>query len=205
MSIFDIFKKLEKEKEPVTPPEYIVAGLGNPGKDYENTRHNAGFMVMDYLASRENIRIDRAKWNALFADASFMGKRVLFVKPQTFMNKSGEAIRDIAEFYKIPAEKIIIIYDDINFAPGQMRIRKKGSAGGHNGMKDIIYQLQTDEFPRFRIGVGSKPEGWQLMDWVLSKFGAEDKVEMDKAIENAYEALKIYFTEGIDEAMQKFN
>ena len=205
MSIFDIFKKLEKESAPVTPPEYIVAGLGNPGKEYAETRHNAGFMVMDYLAEKENIKIDRAKWNALFADATFCGKRVLFVKPQTFMNKSGEAIRDIAEFYKIPAEKIIIIYDDINFAPGVMRIRKKGSAGGHNGMKDIIYQLQTEEFPRFRIGVGAKPEGWQLYDWVLGKFSAEDIAEMKKSVENAYEALKLYFTEGIDAAMQKFN
>ena len=205
MSIFDIFKKLEKESAPVTPPEYIVAGLGNPGKDYAETRHNAGFMVMDYLAEKENIRIDRAKWNALFADAEFFGKRVLFVKPQTFMNKSGEAIRDIAEFYKIPAEKILIIYDDINFAPGVMRIRKKGSAGGHNGMKDIIYQLGTEEFPRFRIGVGAKPEGWQLYDWVLGKFSAEDITEMRKSVENAYEALKLYFTEGIEEAMQKFN
>ncbi len=208
MSIFDIFDKLAAKSETektVTPPEYIVAGLGNPGREYANTRHNAGFMAVDFIAEKENFRIDRAKWNALFADVSFCGKRVLFMKPQTFMNSSGEAVRDAADFYGIPPEKIFVIYDDINFEPGKMRIRKKGSAGGHKGMKSIIDQFGSDAFPRIRIGVGEKPEQWDLMDWVLSVFSQEDLEKIGSAVENAYDALKICFTEGIDAAMQKYN
>ena len=185
--------------------EFLIVGLGNPGDKYEFTRHNAGFMCVDFFADKLDFKINKLKYKSLLADVDIKGHRCLVMKPQTFMNNSGEAVRDAAQFYKIPPENVIVIYDDISLDVGKIRVRRKGSDGGHNGIKSIIYHLNSDNFPRIKIGVGAKPEGWQLYDWVLGKFSAEDITEMRKSVENAYEALKLYFTEGIEEAMQKFN
>ncbi|MEA4832153.1 MAG: aminoacyl-tRNA hydrolase [Oscillospiraceae bacterium] len=205
MNIFDIFKRIETPAAAVKPIEYIVAGLGNPGDKYSRSKHNVGFNTLDLLSSKQGFTINHSKWNALYTDTVFCGRRVLFVKPQTFMNNSGQAVRDICDFYKIPPEKLIIIYDDINLLPGCIRIRSKGSAGGHNGMKDIIFQLGSDNFPRIRIGVGEKPEGWDLADWVLAPFSEDDGKKVSEAISNACDALTVMLESGIDAAMAKYN
>lgn len=175
-NIFDLFKKIEKaDNGPVGAPEYLVVGLGNPGKEYANTRHNAGFLAIDYIAERLGVRIDRARFKGFCAEGVLAGKRVLLLKPQTFMNLSGEAVREAAAFYHIPPEKVIVLFDDVNFAAGRIRVRGKGSDGGHNGMKSIISQLASDAFPRVKIGVGEKPHPeYNLADWVLSSFSKEE-------------------------------
>ena len=175
MSIFDIFAKLEQERKQqdssAGPIEWLVVGLGNPGSKYENTRHNAGFRALDSYCQKTGQRIDRMKFKALVGEGTFGGKRVLFMKPQTFMNLSGEAVRDAADFYKIPPERIVVLFDDISLDIGRLRVRAKGSAGGQNGVKNIIYQLSSDQFPRVKIGIGAKPHpDYDLADWVLSKF-----------------------------------
>lgn len=197
----------KKSKPTVSgPPEFLVVGLGNPGIDYEFTRHNAGFLTLDHIASELDIEINRLKNNALTADTVIGGHRCLLVKPQTYMNNSGEAVRDISKFYKIPPEKIIVIFDDISLPCGKLRIRRKGTDGGHNGIKSIIYHLNSDNFPRIKIGVGAKPNSdYNLADWVLSKFGKDDMEQLKSAITKATEVLPFILDGDIDKAMNKAN
>lgn len=183
----------------------VIAGLGNPGRKYENTRHNAGFLAVDMLSGKYGIRVDRLKHQALTGDGTINGERVLLVKPQTFMNLSGESIRDIMHWYKVPTKNLIVIYDDVDLPAGTLRIRASGSSGTHNGMKSVIYQLQSDEFPRIRIGIGKAPEGWELADYVLGRFGADEAAAAARCIERAAEAAAIMVSEGVEAAMNRFN
>ncbi len=188
------------------PIEFLIVGLGNPGKNYEFTRHNAGFLTLDHIASELDTEINNLKNNALVADVVINNHRCLLVKPQTFMNNSGTAVRDIAKFYKIPPEKIIVVFDDISLPCGKLRIRRKGTDGGHNGIKSIIYHLNSDQFPRIKIGVGAKPNPeYDLADWVLSKFGKDDTEQLKAAITKATEVLPLILDGEIDKAMNKAN
>lgn len=188
------------------PIEFLIVGLGNPGKNYEFTRHNAGFLTLDHIASELDTEINNLKNNALVADVVINNHRCLLVKPQTFMNNSGTAVRDIAKFYKIPPEKIVVIFDDISLPCGKLRIRRKGTDGGHNGIKSIIYHLNSDQFPRIKIGVGAKPNPeYDLADWVLSKFGKDDTELLKVAITKATEVLPFILDGEIDKAMNKAN
>ena len=208
MSVFDIFKKLDAERAPMPggPVEYIIVGLGNPGTKYENTRHNAGFMALDTLAEDIGADVKRLKFKSLTADVSINGVHCLLMKPTTFMNNSGEAVREAAAFYKIPPERIIVIFDDISLPCGKMRIRRKGTDGGHNGIKSIIYHLNSDMFPRIKIGVGSKPHpDYDLADWVLSTFSKDEMPLLQDAVSSACEALRLITDGKTDEAMNKFN
>ena len=188
------------------PIEFLIVGLGNPGKNYEFTRHNAGFLTLDHIASELDTEINNLKNNALVADVVINNHRCLLVKPQTFMNNSGTAVRDIAKFYKIPPEKIIVIFDDISLPCGKLRIRRKGTDGEHNAIKSIIYHLNSDQFPRIKIGVGAKPNPeYDLADWVLSKFGKDDTEQLKAAITKATEVLPFILDGEIDKAMNKAN
>ena len=185
---------------------YIIAGLGNPGGKYEKTKHNMGFQVIDLLADKYHIEMNQKKHKAICGTGIIEGVKVLLLKPQTFMNLSGESIRDAVDFYKIdPETELIVIYDDIDLPPGHLRIRKKGSAGGHNGIKNIIQHLGTQVFPRIRVGVGEKPEGWDLADYVLSGFSKEDEVLVKESWERAVEAAAVMLTDGPEKAMNDFN
>ena len=208
--MFDIFKKLEAIKSnppaPAGPVEYLIVGLGNPGRQYEGTRHNAGFLALDRLAEQLHVRIDRLKYKALTADTSIGGKRVLLIKPQTFMNLSGQSVQEAMNFYKIPPEKAIILFDDISLPPGRLRIRKKGSDGGHNGMKNIIYLSGKDTFPRVKLGVGAKPHpDYNLADWVLSHFTEAEYKALTEAADKACEAVRLMVEGKTDQAMNQFN
>ncbi len=205
--IFDLFKKIEKptvsKTEPIT---HIIVGLGNPGDKYLKTRHNAGFLTLEYAAQRLNIKIDRSKYKALVSEAVIGGKRVLLMKPQTFMNLSGEAVVEAMNFYKIPIENVIVICDDINLDPGKLRIRKKGSDGGQKGLRSIITLTGSDNFPRIRMGVGAKPHhDYDLADWVLGEFPREDAEAFFGAMEKAYDALALMVSGETDKAMSSFN
>ena len=203
---FSVPNVLYKEEDPAMPqPEFLIVGLGNPGEKYASTRHNAGFMALDYLALRENIRIDKLQFSALCGDFTMNGSRVLCLKPQTFMNLSGQAVAQAARFYRIPPEKILVIYDDVSFEPGQLRIRPSGSAGGHNGMRSIIDALGTEAFPRVRIGVGTPPPGFDLMHWVLSVLRGEDLDRVVSSLENVYRASLDILSGQIDRAMNEYN
>lgn len=184
---------------------FIVVGLGNPGTRYENTRHNVGFDTIDFLADKYRIDVSKAKHKALLGDGKIGDKKVVLVKPQTFMNLSGESVRDIVDWYKAPIDNTILIYDDIDLALGRIRVRPKGSSGTHNGMKSVIYQLQDENFPRVRIGVDRPPKGWDLADFVLSKFGTEDRKIASSSIENAAEAVCTIINSSVEEAMNKYN
>lgn len=200
-----MFFKKSKSISP-RPIEFLIVGLGNPGKNYEFTRHNAGFLTLDHIASELDTEITNLKNNALIADVVINDHRCLLVKPQTFMNNSGTAVRDIAKFYKIPPEKIIVIFDDISLPCGKLRIRRKGTDGGHNGIKSIIYHLNSDQFPRIKIGVGAKPNPeYDLADWVLSKFGKDELEQLKTAITKATEALPFMLDGDIDKAMNRAN
>lgn len=204
-NIFDLFKKIEK-KEDKLPITHIVAGLGNPGAEYAKTRHNAGFLAIDSIAERAGVKIDRLKFKALVAECAIGGVRVLLMKPQTFMNSSGEAIGEAASFYKIPPENIIVLHDEISFEPGKIRIRRKGSAGGHNGLKSIIAHVSSENFPRIKIGVGQKPSpDYDLVNWVLGKFSADDTAKIQGQFENINAAVELILLSKIDEAMNKFS
>ncbi len=206
--MFDIFKKLEglRPAAPTGPVEAIVAGLGNPGREYENTRHNAGFLVLDQIAGSCGVRLDRLKYKSLCADAVLGGRRVLLMKPQTFMNLSGQAVTEAMRFYKLPAEKVIVIFDDISLEPGKLRIRRKGSDGGHNGIKNIIYLSGKDTFPRIKMGVGKKPRpDYNLADWVLSKFSEEDMKALQPALEHAADAAKKIVSGDMNGAMNLYS
>ncbi|MCI8980843.1 MAG: aminoacyl-tRNA hydrolase [Hungatella sp.] len=184
---------------------YIIAGLGNPGGKYDNTRHNAGFRVMDILADRMGILVEEKKHKALCGRGVLEGQKVILLKPQTFMNLSGESIRAAADFYKVEPENVLVVYDDISLEPGQLRIRAKGSAGGHNGMKNIIAHLGTQEFPRVKVGIGEKPKGMDLADYVLSCFSKGEQELMDQAFKEAARAVAVILGQGIESAMNEFN
>ena len=206
--MFDIFKKLEglRPAAPTGPVEAIVAGLGNPGREYENTRHNAGFLVLDQIAGSCGVRLDRLKYKSLCADAVLGGRRVLLMKPQTFMNLSGQAVTEAMRFYKLPAEKVIVIFDDISLEPGKLRIRRKGSDGGHNGIKNIIYLSGKDTFPRIKMGVGKKPRpDYDLAAWVLGSFPKELTETLDDVFERAATAAMMIVEGNIEKAMKQFN
>ena len=205
MSIFDLFKKIETSTVS-GPPAFIVVGLGNPGKKYENTRHNAGFRAIDHIAAKLGAKINRAKFDSLVGECEIGGTKVLLMKPQTLMNASGTAVSAAADFYKIPPERILIIYDDISLDVGTMRIRRKGSDGGHNGIKSILYQLGSDAFPRIKIGVGKKPHPeMDLADWVLSDFTAGEQKRLFELFGNVAEAAKMIVNGDIDGAMNRFS
>lgn len=208
--MFDIFKKLDeinKNKcESVGPVEYIIVGLGNPEADYDNTRHNIGFMTINHIADDLNVQVKKLKFKSLCTTATIDNKKVLLMKPQTFMNNSGEAVVEAMSFYKIPPQHVIIMFDDISLDIGKIRIRRKGSAGGHNGIKNIIYLSGSDMFPRIKIGIGKKPNAkWDLKDWVLSSFTKEEQLALKEPINNAYEAIKLILNDKIDNAMNSYN
>ena len=184
----------------------IIAGLGNPGDEYERTRHNTGFEVIDELVKEYGIVLDFAKHKAICGKGIIEGEKVMLMKPQTYMNASGEAIADAVNFYKLyPNDELIVIYDDIDLPVGKIRVRESGSAGGHNGMKDIIEKLGTGEFVRVRVGVGAKPEEWDLADWVLSRFPDEEKTVMKEARKRAAGAVAAILSEGAEYAMSRYN
>jgi len=188
------------------PVEYIVAGLGNPGREYEKTRHNAGFLALDKICERYSFKIDRLKFKSLCGDAVVGGKRVLFLKPSTYMNNSGEAIRDAMQFYKVPIQNVLVVFDDISLDVGKMRIRRKGTDGGHNGIKNIIYLTGSDDFPRIKIGVGQKPHpDFNLADWVLSSFSRDDLKLLDEVFDKTCDAVRLIIEGRISEAMNKYN
>ena len=184
----------------------IIAGLGNPTKEYEGTRHNVGFQVIDKIAEKYNIAVDAKKGRAYVGKGIIEGQKVLLVKPQTYMNLSGESIRELVGYFKVdPKEELLVIYDDISLNPGQIRIRKKGSAGGHNGIKNIIANLGSSVFPRIKVGVGEKPKGYDLADYVLGKFSKEDRVLMEEGYDLACEASALILQGAIDQAMNEYN
>ena len=204
-NIFDLFKKIESAPS-TAPVSFIIAGLGNIGKQYELTRHNAGFLAIDSLAEDVGVKIDRVKFHATVAECNISGVRVLLMKPTTLMNNSGIAIGEAAAFYKIPPERVLVLHDEISFDPGMIRIRRKGSAGGHNGLKSIIARLPGEEFPRIKIGVGKKPTPeYDLADWVLGKMGKEDRLRLDEAAERASSAAALWVKGAEEEAMSKFS
>ena len=186
--------------------EWLVVGLGNPGDKDEGTRHNAGFMVIDQLAEGLKIPVQRLKFKALTNTAEIAGHKVLLMKPVTYMNLSGEAVGEAAAFYKVPPERILVLSDEVSLAPGKIRVRRSGSAGGHNGLKDIIAHLGTDQFPRIRVGVGQKPHpDYDMADWVLGRFQGEDKKAVEAAVERAAGAVECLIEKGVDQAMSRYN
>ena len=184
---------------------YLIAGLGNPTKKYEGTRHNVGFETVDIIADSQGIALSSNKHKAVYGQGFIGGEKVILAKPQTFMNLSGEAIRALVDFYKIEPDHVLIISDDIDLPLGQLRIRQKGSAGGHNGLKNIIAHLGSQDFPRIKIGIGSKPEGWDLADYVLSKYSKEDRAVMTNAQKDAAEAAALIVSGRVSEAMNRYN
>lgn len=185
---------------------YIIVGLGNPGKEYNNTRHNIGFDVIDKLAEQEKIDVLEKKHKAVIGKGYIAGQKCILAKPHTFMNLSGESVRELIGYYKVDEkDELIVISDDISLDVGQLRIRKKGSAGGHNGLKNIIAQLGHDTFVRVKMGVGEKPKGWDLADYVLGHFSAEERRAEDEAAVRAADAVRMIITDGADAAMNEFN
>lgn len=207
MSIFDVFDRISSDMTGKRGKiEYIIVGLGNPGMEYDGTRHNAGFFTIDTLAEQLGEEINRLKFKGKTAEVTIGDKRCLLLKPTTYMNNSGEAVVQAMEFYKISAENLIVIYDDISLEPGKLRIRRKGSHGGHNGIRSIIELTGYDNFPRIKIGVGKKPHpDYDLAKWVLGKFRKEDADKLKSAAENACECIKLMVSGKTDEAMNKFN
>ena len=208
MSLEELFAKIKAQRapEPTGPVEWLIVGLGNPGKEYAATRHNIGFITLDRLAQQEHFDIKKIKFKSLVCDTVFAGKRCMMMKPSTFMNNSGEAVGECARFYKIPPEHILVIYDDINFDPGVMRIRKKGSDGGHNGLKSIIYQLQSDAFTRIKIGVGAPPVHYDMADWVLGRFSKEEIAQLEKLVDCVVEdVVPEIMKNGAESAMNQYN
>ena len=186
--------------------QWMIVGLGNPGSQYEKTRHNVGFRVIDMIAGKLRTKVDRLKMKALTRQVDCSGQKILLVQPQTFMNLSGAAVSALASFYKIKPEHILVIFDDISLPVGKIRIRKDGSAGGHNGIKSIIQSLGTDQFPRVKVGVGAKPHpDYDLADWVLSKFSAQEEKNLQPALENAAEAALLVLEQGVEKAASTYN
>ena len=209
MSIFDIFDKLNASgtgSAPTGPVEYIIAGLGNPGTQYEDTRHNAGFMTVDTLAEKYRFDIKKLRFKSLTGDVMIEGKHCLVMKPSTYMNNSGQAVVEALNFYKLPPERVIVCFDDITLAPSHIRIRRKGSDGGHNGMKSIIYLTGSDNIPRIKIGIGDRPNReYDLADWVLSRFANDELPLIHEAADNACEAIAMIVGGRINDAMNRFN
>ncbi len=207
-NIFDIFKKIETERndKALAPITHLVVGLGNPGDKYFYTRHNAGFLAMDYISQKCGATVNKSKFKALVGEATIAGKRVLLMKPQTFMNASGEAVREAANFYKIPMENIIVLSDDVNLDVGRMRVRKSGSDGGQKGLRSIITLMSSDSFPRIRFGVGKKPHpDYDMADWVLGNLSEEDKKAIFDCFVTGYEGLEKLLAGDVDGAMQICN
>lgn len=185
---------------------YLIVGFGNPGKTYEGTRHNMGFDTIDYLIEEHQIPQSGVKFNAMYGKGIIGGEKVILMKPLSFMNLSGGPVQEAASYFKIdPETELIVIYDDIDLEPGQLRIRKQGSAGGHNGMKDIIQKLGTQKFTRIKVGVGAKPKGWDLADYVLGRFSANERKVVDESIKRAGKAVEIMLSQGVDAAMNEYN
>ena len=186
--------------------DWLIVGLGNPGGEYANTRHNAGFMAIDRLAAQLGVSISKIKYKALCATANYRGQKLLLLKPETFMNASGLAVEAAAHFYKIPPERVLVLFDDISLPVGKIRVRRSGSAGGHNGIKSIIAMLHSEDFPRVKIGVGAKPHpDYDLADWVLSSFPKTEQPELDRALANACGAALCIVTDGCEKAAASFN
>ncbi|MBP3376453.1 MAG: aminoacyl-tRNA hydrolase [Clostridia bacterium] len=207
-NIFDIFKKIEKENESRAsqPITHIVVGLGNPGDRYFYTRHNAGFLAMDYVSQKCGSRVNKSKFHALVGEGIIAGKRVLLMKPQTLMNASGNAVSEAAAFYKIPVENIIVMSDDVNLDVGRIRVRKSGSDGGQKGLRSIIERMGSDNFPRIRFGVGKKPHpDYDMADWVLGNLSEDDKKTLFNCFETAYQGLEKLIFGDVDSAMQICN
>ena len=205
MGLFEKLKALSEQSQP-TKPEFIIAGLGNPGVAYENTRHNAGFLAIDALEKKYSFTPNEHKFNAICNRAVIGGKSCLIMRPQTFMNKSGEAVSDAMDFYEIDPKNIIVIFDDISLDVGAMRIKRKGSAGGHNGIKSIIALCGTQDFPRVKIGIGAKPHpDYDLADWVLSRFSDEDMKKLSEVFDHTAEAVELIVKGETGEAMNRFN
>lgn len=189
-----------------TTYQYLIVGLGNPGKKYEFTRHNAGFLFVDILCEKFDFTVKKLKFHALIGETRIAGRRCLVMKPQTMMNNSGEAVKEACSFYKIPPENVIVVFDDISLGVGKLRIRRSGSAGGHNGIKSIINHLGSDKFPRIKVGVGAKPHpDYDLADWVLSEFGKAEAKQLREAIDNACDAVPLMVRGETEQAMSKFN
>ena len=207
MSIFDVFDRISANSTAARGKiEYVIAGLGNPGLEYEGSRHNAGFFTIDTLAEQLGEKIDRLRFKGKTAEVTIGDKRCLLLKPTTYMNNSGESVVQALEFYKIDAANLIVIYDDISLEPGKLRIRRKGSHGGHNGMRSIIELTGRDDFPRVKMGVGKKPHpDYDLAKWVLGKFGKEDAAKLKEAADSACECIKLMVQGKTDEAMNKYN
>jgi PTH1 family peptidyl-tRNA hydrolase len=205
--IFDLFKKISKENDaPTAPITHLIVGLGNPGDKYFYTRHNAGFLMMDYFSQRCGATINKLKFKSLVGEATVAGKRVLLMKPQTFMNASGEAVQQAASFYKIPMENVLVFSDDTALDVGRIRVRKKGSDGGQRGLRSIITLMNNDNFPRIRFGVGQKPHpDYDVADWVLSNFNKEEQKLLIAAFEKAYDGAVKVLEGDIDGAMQLCN
>lgn len=182
----------------------VIAGLGNPGRKYENTKHNMGFLVLEAFAEKNDIRIRKIKHKALVGEGIVAGKKVLLVKPQTYMNLSGESLREVVQYYDIEPEELMVVYDDVDIPMGTIRLRKKGSAGTHNGMRSIIYQLQFDDFPRLRMGIGAEKKG-DMVDFVLTGFSKEEAEKIRESIATAVSALECWIDRGIDIAMNEYN
>lgn len=184
----------------------IIVGLGNPGREYVNSRHNIGFMLVDYIADKHNIDIGDNKFKAKIGKGVIDGEKVIFAKPQTYMNLSGESVRALVDYFKVDEERdLIVIYDDISMDVGRLRIRKKGSAGGHNGIKNIIAHLGDNIFPRIKVGIGEKPKGWDLADYVLGHFSSDEQQILKERAEDVHEAVKMMIRGELDEAMNAFN
>lgn len=205
--IFALFKKIEKKNDaPTAPITHLIVGLGNPGDKYFHTRHNAGYLMMDYLSQRCSAQVNKLKFKALVGEATIAGKHCLLMKPQTFMNLSGEAVQQAAAFYKIPMENVLVFSDDVSLDVGRVRVRKKGSDGGQKGLRSIITLMNTDEFPRIRFGVGQKPHpDYDLGDWVLSEFNKEEQKALFSAFEKAYDGVVKVLEGDFDGAMQLCN
>lgn len=199
-------QNLEKETEiSATMENFLIVGLGNPGKEYYATRHNAGWLALDYIAEQLQVKIKKIKFKATYAEAVCNGKKLILLKPQTYMNASGESVMAAADYYHISPENILVIHDDISLPSNKLRIRKKGSAGGHNGLKSIIYLLNSDEFPRIKIGVADRRDSSDLKDWVLGTFSKEEQKGLLEKFESIYDAAML-ITEGkIEQAMAKYN
>ena len=206
LSIFDRLKQHRTESPRSQAMEYLIVGLGNIGPKYENTRHNAGFMTIDALAEAYACKVEKLKFQAMIGDTVISGRRCLLMKPTTFMNRSGEAVAEAMRFYKIPIERVIVIFDDISLEPGQLRIRRKGSHGGHNGIKSIVLSAGEENFPRIKLGVGKKPHpDYDLAAWVLSRFTQEESASMQESIKKACEAIPLLVDGQIDRAMNLYN
>ena len=193
-------------RKPTGPVEYLIVGLGNPDKKYELTRHNCGWLALDYIADKLNCRVNKIKYKSFVGEAEIGGKKVMLMKPTTYMNNSGQAVTEAMSFYKLKPENVIVIFDDISLDVGKMRIRSKGSDGGQKGMRSIIYLSGSDAFPRIKIGIGAKPNpNWELADWVLSKFTQDELKTLTNMFDNAFNAVELIVQGKIDRAMNLFN